>query len=223
MKKNIHIMLVEDHPEYRDSIALALAKESNIKLSSKFGTAEQALRSLQAPNQNSPDLVLLDLNLPGMSGIEALHWIEAYAPKTKVIILTQSNKEADVLAAMSAGADGYLLKSTKRAALRDAIHTVIDGGALIDPSVAQYILNNLKPESSKVGSTVELSDREIKTLSLLSEGYVKKEIADQLGVTPHTVATFIKRIYEKLNVQNAPAAVSKGYRSGILKVDEEDQ
>lgn len=221
MKKSIHIMLVEDHPAYRESITLALAKEPGIELKSQFGTAEQALRSLQAPNIKTPDLVLLDLNLPGMSGIEALPWIEDYAPDTKVIILTQSDQEADVLAAMSAGANGYLLKDTKRAMLRDAIHTVIDGGAMIDPAVAQYILNNLKTQSPKAALDVELSEREIKTLTLLSQGNSKKEIADQLCVTPHTVATFTKRIYEKLRVKNAPSAVNKGYQSGILKLDED--
>lgn len=213
-------MLVEDHPEYRESIALTLNKEPDIELSSQFGTAEQALQNLQVPNVHIPDLVLLDVNLPGISGIEALYWIKKYAPKTKVIILTQSNQEADALAAMTAGAKGYLLKGSKRALLRDAIQTVIHGGVLMDPCIAQYILDHLNSKSPSVELSKELSDREIKTLSLLGEGYVQKEIADQLGITQNTVATFIKRIYEKLEVKNAPAAVSKGYRSGILKVDE---
>jgi len=218
MKQPIQIMLVEDHPEYRESLTLALSKETDMQVAGQFGTAEQALRHVQSlPPVEQPDLVLLDLNLPSMSGLEALPWLQQYAPKVKIIILSQSDQEADVLAAISAGASGYLLKGTKRKALSTAIRDVMVGDAPIDPSVAKFILNQIQTPSPKEPLKVALSDREIQTLILLSEGFFKKEIANRLGVTPHTVATFIKRIYEKLNVANAPAAVNKAYQSGILK------
>jgi DNA-binding NarL/FixJ family response regulator len=219
MKKMIRIMLVEDHPEYRESIALALGKEADMELISQFGTAEQALRNLQERSGKIPDIVLLDLNLPGMTGLEALPWFKKYASDTNIIILTQSDQEADVLAAISSGADGYLLKGAKRVQLSESIRNVINGGASLDPDVAKFILNSLKTLTPKDRPEVTLSDRELETLVLLSKGYLKKEIADQLGVTPNTVATFTKRIYEKFNVANAPAAISKAYSAGILPAD----
>ena len=218
MNPPIQIILIEDHPEYRESLTLALSKESDMHITAQFGTAEQALRHVQtlAPSE-LPDLVLLDLNLPGMNGIEALPWLHEYTPEVKVIILSQSNQEADVLAAIASGASGYLLKGTKRKALSTAIRDVMAGDAPLDPSVAKFILNQIQTSSPKATLEVSLSDREIETLVLLGEGLLKKEIAEQIGVSPHTVATFTKRIYEKLNVANAPAAINKAYQTGILK------
>ena len=105
-KKTIRIMLVEDHFGYRETIAIALEQNENMELGSQFGTAEIALRNLQnAAPEDQPDVVLLDLNLPGMSGLEALPWIKQYAPESEVIILTQSDNAADVTRAISAGAE----------------------------------------------------------------------------------------------------------------------
>ncbi|CAA6677639.1 MULTISPECIES: response regulator transcription factor [unclassified Lentimonas] len=220
MKQPIQIMLVEDHPEYRESLTLALNRETDMQVADQFGTAEQALRHLQSlPRAEQPDLVLLDLNLPGMSGLKALPWLQQYAPDVKTIILSQSNQEADVLAAISAGAAGYLLKGAKPQVISTAVRDVMAGDAPLDPSVAKFILNMMKTALPKEPVKISLSDREIKTLVLLSEGLLKKEIANRLGVTPHTVATFIKRIYEKLNVANAPAAVNRAYKTGILPLE----
>ncbi|MDF7800411.1 response regulator transcription factor [Pontiellaceae bacterium B1224] len=217
MKRKIKIMMVEDHPEYRETIALALEKEKDIELISQFGTAEQALRSLQdMSTRKVPDLILLDLNLPGMSGIEAIPCLSQNLPDTKIIVLTQSNSEADVLAAIRAGASGYLLKGTKRIQIADGIRIVMNGGASLDPNIAEYILTTLKHLQPKPTLEMALSDREMQTLILISEGYVKKEIADRLGVSPYTVASFIKRIYEKLNVPNAPSAVNKAHLLGLF-------
>lgn len=215
MKKTIKIMLVEDHPEYRESIALALDQEAGLELVNQFGTAEQALRVLEK-DPSICDLALLDLSLPGISGIEALTWFNDYAPKIQVIILTQSNHEADVIAAIAAGASGYLLKRTKPKELAEAIRNVMAGGASLDPRVAKFIINSLKSPNPDKTKDPGLSERELQTLKLLSQGLVKKEIAEELGVTPHTVATFTKRIYEKLQVPNAPAAVSKAHSQGLL-------
>lgn len=212
-------MLIEDHPAYRETIALALTKEKDIELVSQFGTAEQALTTLQNLSADkSPDLILLDLHLLGMSGIEALPWIKKYCPTVHVLILTQSDREADVTNAISAGASGYLLKDSPRQQLANGIRNIMDGGASLDPSIAAYLLNHLKIKPTQSNSVEKvLSDREMETLELISQGLVKKEIAKKLGVSHHTVVTFIKRIYEKLDVQNAPAAVSKAYRTGLFK------
>lgn len=219
LNKPIQIMLVEDQAAYREVITIALEREDAMELASQFGTAEFALRKLQSTTGNSiPDVILLDLNLPGMGGLESIPWLKKHAPKTKIIILTQSNSEADVLQAIQAGASGYLLKSSTPKEIKRSIHTVIDGGAALDASVASFILNTLKaklPETSLVGL---LSQRELETLSLLADGLSKKEIAEQMSISEYTVVYHVKNIYEKLDATNAPSAISKAYQNGILPV-----
>lgn len=217
MKKTIRIMLVEDHPGYREVIERAIKRVSHFEVISQYGTAEIALRSVQAATHpDTPDLILLDLNLPGMSGLKAIPWFKKYAPKAEIIILTQSDKESDVMAAISGGAAGYLLKSATVKQIREAIETVMEGGASLDSNVARYILDKLKGVSVPDENQRNLSQRELEILTLLSEGLVKKEIADQLKISVSTVAYHVRHIYEKLNVVNAPAAVAKAFRSGIL-------
>lgn len=210
-------MLVEDHAGYREVIAHALGRTTNIELICQFATAEIALREVQNLNKfETPDLVLLDLNLPGISGLEAIPWFRKYIPQTKIIILTQSNKETDVLAAISQGASGYLLKSASVSEIKEGIEVVANGGASLNPSVARFILNTIRDRQSEPLLAKELSKRELEILSLLGEGLLKKEIAQELNIGFATVAYHIKNIYDKMEVQNAAAAVAKGYRSGIL-------
>lgn len=218
MKKPIQIMLVEDHPEYREGIALAVGKEQSMDLASEFGTAEQALNALEADcSLAPPDIVLLDLNLPGISGIEAIPLLKGLIPSAHIIVLTQSDAEADVVAAISAGASGYLLKSSSRAKISAAVRSVTEGGAPIDPGVAMYLLDSIRGNSASADdSQAFLSEREIEILGLLAEGLVKKEIAYQLDISSHTVSNHIRHIYEKLQVQNAPAAVNEAYKKGIF-------
>lgn len=217
MKLKIKLMLIEDSPEYRETIAMAVDKELDMELISQFGTAEEALRSLQdMSTRKVPDLILLDLNLPGITGIEAIPFFKQALPDSHIIILTQSNHESDVLSVMSGGADGYLLKGATRRQLFAGIRDVIDGGALIDPKIANYILNTLQSRPASKDPGRSLSERELQVLKLLGEGFVQKEISAQLNISANTVATHIRRVYEKLDVQNAPAAITKAYKKGIL-------
>lgn len=217
MKTLIKIMIIEDSPDYREVVAIALSKESDMDLIGTFGAAEVALRSLQDPAQpTKPDLILLDLNLPGMSGLDAIPWIKEYAPAAKIIALTQSNKEADVLSAISQGAPGYLLKSSTITQIKDGIRSVYQGHALLDSGIANYIVDIAKNRPGRIHLEKPLSDREMEILNLLGEGLVKKEIADQLKISFGTVATHIRHIYEKLQVENAPAAIHKAHRRGLF-------
>ncbi len=217
MKDKINIMLVEDHPAYREVIDRAIKRDSSFDLISQFGTAEIALRSVQEAVANEiPDIILLDLNLPGMSGLESIPWFKKYIPKTEILVLTQSDKEADIHAAISDGASGYLLKSATISQIKEAIQTVVDGGASLDPNVARYILDKMKAIPLFEKPLRGLSERELEILTLLSGGYVKKEIADKLDIGVTTVAYHVKHIYEKLNVQNAPAAVHKAHCLGLF-------
>jgi DNA-binding NarL/FixJ family response regulator len=224
MKPSTRVMIVEDHPEYREGIALALEVEDDIELTHKFGTAERALRYLQDhPASRKPDVILLDLNLPGISGLEALPHFRTFLPEAKVIILTQSHRESDVLAAISAGAAGYLLKSAPLDQITESIRTVMSGGAALDAKMANFILNSLKKAPPKPEGGNQLTQRELEVLTLLGQGLLKKEISDRLSVSVPTVATHVRHIYEKLNVQNAAAAITKAYRTGILSLDEKQQ
>lgn len=211
----IKVMLVEDNPDYQKTLSLAAKIESDIELIGQYGTAEEALRKLERMSKK-PHMVLLDLKLPGISGAEALPWFKKYSNKTKVIVLTQSNKEADVVAAISAGANGYLLKGATRRTIFDGIRSVMEGGAMIDPKVANYLLEkiNFGPSASK--NEMSLSKRELEILKLLSVGYAQKEISEKLKISNNTVSTHIRRIYDKLEVHNAPSAISMGYKRGIL-------
>jgi DNA-binding NarL/FixJ family response regulator len=217
MNDPVKIMLVEDNPEFRKVIRLALSREADIELASEFGTAEIALRSLRDGSvPDSPDVILLDLRLPGMGGLDALPHFTSAAPHAKVIVLTQSDCESDVLRAIALGAAGYLLKSSTVPQIKQGIRTVINGGATLDPGVARFLLKSLQARLPTAKAEGLLSDRELEILVLLGEGLVKKEIADRLGITYPTVDSHVQRIYEKLQVHNAPAAINIAHRLGIF-------
>ena len=216
MKKAIQIMLVEDNREYRDVIDLALSRDEDLELMCEFVTAEIALRSVQGNAPKLPDVVLLDLRLPGMCGLEALPYFVQSMPHAKVIILTQSDNEADVLKAISLGAAGYLLKSSTITEIKDGIRLVSKGGASLDPAVAKLVLNTLKAKLPREELAAALSERQQEVLVLLSDGLQKKEICGQLGIGYATVDTHVRHIYEKLDVRNASAAVTKAFRLGLF-------
>ena len=217
MKRKTRIILIEDHPEYRKVLEFALEEEADMELVSKFGAAEVALRHLQdMSTRKEADIILLDLNLPGMSGLKAIPYLKTSLPAAEIIILTQSDKEADVLRAIQSGAAGYLLKSSSMQEIAQGIRTVISGGATLDANIARFIMQAVQAQTPNVTSEKVLSEREMEILTLLAEGLVKKEIADQLCISSHTVVSHIRHIYEKLNVQNAPSAVNKAYRLGLF-------
>lgn len=217
MNPKISVMMVEDHPDYREGLMLALETEADMELIRIFGTAEAALRKLQYDKGfPKPDVILLDLNLPGMNGLDALPWFRDYVPKAKIIVLTQSDREDDVLISISAGASGYLLKSATLDQITQGIRTVVEGGASLDANMATFILKAFEknPPTAKLENT--LTKRELEVITLLSEGLSKKEISERLGISTPTVASHVAHIYEKLKVQNAPAAVAKAFRMGIF-------
>ncbi|MGI9456167.1 MAG: response regulator [Aeoliella sp.] len=220
MNENVRIMLVEDNMEYRDAVRLALEQSQGVELTSQFGTAEIALRTLQnsSPSEQ-PDLVLLDLRLPGISGLDALPRFRQRAPNTKIIILTQSDREQDVLRAIALGASGYLLKSATLDEITESIQTVMGGGAPLDKGVARFILESLQTRLPKDEEQPQLSERELEIIQLLAEGFVKKEIASRLKIGYSTVDTHVAHIYEKLNVSNAPSAVNRAHRLGLFPPD----
>ena len=211
----IRIMVVEDNVDYRTVIALAIDDAADMELIGLFGTTEIALRTLETTSESDlPDILLLDLRLPGMSGLDALPLIHAASPTTRIIILSQSDAPSDIVQAISSGVSGYLLKSARLKEITEAIRTVSQGGGFLDKNVAHFILE--KMTTKELFQIDTLTERENEILLMLSEGLVKKEIATQLGIGYSTVDTHVSHIYKKLGVSNAPAAVSKAYQSGIL-------
>lgn len=214
-------MLIEDSEVYRKGVVCALDGNPDIQVVSQYGTAEIALRNLQeTAEKNLPDIILLNLNLPGMSGLDAVPLIKQQAPTVKIIILTQSDKETDVLNAIRLGASGCLLKSSSISSLTEGIELVHSGGATLDTHLAGFILNALSERLPEVTPDVPLSKRETEVLTLIAKGQSQKQIASQLDISTHTVSEYIHNIYSKLEVQNAPAAVAKAYRSGIFPAEE---
>lgn len=219
MDETIRVMLIEDNREYRDVMSLGLEGVSDIELVQQNSTAEIALRKLEYQPSVHVDIILLDLRLPGMSGLDAIPFITHAAPRAKIIILTQSEHEVDVLKAISLGARGYLLKSASMEEIISSIRTVMSGGAPIDPSVARYLLEDLQTRSPEINLKINLSSRETEILHLLGDGLVKKEIAEKLSIGYTTVDTHVRHIYEKLHVTNAASAVSKAYKMRISPKD----
>ena len=217
MKIKRRIAIVEDQIAYRETIAFAIKADADVESVFEFGTAEIALRRLAGMlEKDRPTIILLDLRLPGMSGLEAIPKFRKILPQTEIIIVTQSESTLDIVSAIKAGASGYLLKSATIEEIKSSITSVSEGGASLDPNVAKYILNNFRGTNDTCGHDKNLSEREREILQMISAGLLKKEIADKLDISVTTVAYHVKHIYEKLNVQNAAAAVSKAYRKGIL-------
>jgi DNA-binding NarL/FixJ family response regulator len=152
-----------------------------------------------------------------MSGHETIPWIKKYTPQAKIIILTQSDKDADVIKALKLGASGYLLKSALIENIQAAILNVMQGGGALDPKVIPTVLEKMGSHTDSDAADISLTPREHEILSLLAEGLQKKEIANNLQIGLETVSTHIKNTYLKLEVANAPAAISKAYQTGILK------
>eukprot|EP00903_Cladosiphon_okamuranus_P003672 g3670.t1 len=212
--------LSQDNPDYRQILEITIRGDEGMVSVGTYGVAEVALRALQNSKPHStPDIILLDLQLPVMMGLEALPWIREYAPDTKIIILTQSDQEADVVQAISLGASGYLLKGSTVGQIKEGIRSVMGGHVLLDGGVAKYISDRITKSENPPGRN-PLSDREMEILLLLGEGLQKKEIAARLDIGFATVATHIRHIYEKLRVENAPAAISKAYQSGLFPFPE---
>ncbi len=221
MKKPIHVMMIEDHPEFREIIEFAIGEEDDIELVGLYGNAEQGLRQLQESRTGKTvDIVLLDLNLPVMSGLEAMPWIKKYSPDTKIIILSQSTRQTDVLLAIKRGAAGYLLKSSTMDEIIEGMRSVMNGGATLDKGLAHFIINSLRRIPCEKKGKPRITKREKEVLTLVAEGLSQKEISSVMQIAQSTVTAHIQNVYKKLDAPNAPAAISKAFKEGILRPGE---
>ncbi len=203
----ITLVIVEDHSELRESWRKIIDNEPSFECLECFATAEQALREIPL---FKPDVVLMDINLPGMSGIECTKRLRAEIPRQQVLIFTVYEDSERIFEALEAGASGYLLKRTSQEQLIQAIVEVRNGGSPMTSEVARKVVQSFrKPAKTSAAEEANLTPREEEILKLLAQGYVTKEISEKLGISYFTSQTHLKNIYEKLHVRSRTEAVLK--------------
>jgi DNA-binding NarL/FixJ family response regulator len=202
----ITVSIVEDNEQLRTTLARILNRAEGFRCLSHYGDAETALQGLP---KDHPEVVLMDINLPGINGVECVRQLKQIAPKILVLMLTVYEDTANIFNALAAGASGYLLKRTKTAELLDAIREVHRGGSPMTTHIARMVVHSFQKAGPSPQPAENLSQREQEVLDCLSQGFLYKEIAEKLGISYETVHTYIRRIYEKLQVRTRTEAVAK--------------
>jgi len=202
----ITVSIVEDNEQLRATLARVINRADGFRCLSQYGDAEAALEGLP---KDAPEVVLMDINLPGMNGVECVRRLKQSAPATLVLMLTVYEDTENIFNALAAGAAGYLLKRTKSAELLEAIREVHRGGSPMTTHIARKVTQSFQRAGLSSQPTENLSEREQEVLDCLSQGFLYKEIAEKLGISYETVHTYIRRIYEKLQVRTRTEAVAK--------------
>jgi DNA-binding NarL/FixJ family response regulator len=208
---SIRVSIVEDDAGVRASLARLIDGSPGFRCLSQHPTAESALQELP---KTAPEVVLMDINLPGVNGVECVRRIKPLLPQTQIIMLTVYQNTEHIFNALAAGATGYLLKQTPPAELLAAIRDVHGGGSPMSSHIARKIVQSFQKPAAVARETENLSPREAEVLDLLARGYLYKEIADKTGLSYATVHTHIRHIYEKLHVRSRAQAVAKHLGQG---------
>ena len=210
------MLLVDDHDLFRTGLR-TLLEEQGVDI---VGEADNGMRALAAIRETAPEVVVMDLNMPGISGVEATRQIAMIAPLTRVLVLTISDEDADVMDAILAGACGYLLKDSSIDELLAGIGAAAAGESLVSPAIASKVLQRLRATSASPheAETIrsELSDREIQVLKLIANGQDNAQIAAELHISPKTVKNHISNILMKLQIENRIQAAVFAVRSGLV-------
>jgi DNA-binding NarL/FixJ family response regulator len=209
MKKIITVSIVDDEADLRQHIAGYLAAAGNVRCISSYASAEEALEHLP---QDKPDVVLMDINLGGLDGVQCVRQLTPLVPESQVLMLTVFEDTEQIFRALAAGASGYLLKRLSPKKLLEAIQEVHDGGSPMSAPIARKVVQSFKAVPLRGDESVDLSPRERSVIDGLAGGLAYKQIAEQLGVSIHTVRNYIRRIYEKLHVCTRTEAVAKFLR-----------
>lgn len=204
----ITVSIVEDNDQLRGTLARVINRSEGFQCLGDFGSAEAALEGL--PKQ-PPNVVLMDINLPGMNGVECVRKLKELLPQTHAIMLTVYEDTDNIFNALAAGATGYMLKRTPKDELLEAIRDVLKGGSPMSAHIARKVVQSFQraPATPQPVEEANLSPREGEVLDLLAQGHLYKEIAEKLGISYETVHTYIRRIYEKLQVRTRTEAVAK--------------
>jgi DNA-binding NarL/FixJ family response regulator len=207
----ITVSIVEDNDQLRGTLAKVIGRAEGFRFVSDYGSAEDALADLP---KVVPEVVLMDINLPGMNGVECVRKLKTLLPQTQVMMLTVYEDTENIFNALAAGASGYMLKRTPTKELLEAIREMHRGGSPMTTHIARLVVQSFQksaaaPAQPAGGDLSELSEREQQVLDLLSQGLIYKEIAEKLNIGYETVHTYIRRIYEKLQVRTRTEAVAK--------------
>ena len=209
MSAAIRLLIVDDHPVVRDGLRGIFAAEDGFDV---VGEAQDGAEAIARASELKPDVVLMDLRMPAMSGVEAIAGLRETVPTARVLVLTTYDADHDVLPAIEAGATGYLLKDAPRGQLVGAVRAAYRGEPVLSPSVADRLMGHVRrpPED-------ELSQRELEVLRLVAGGAANREAAARLFVSEATIKTHLLHIYSKLGVRDRAAAVGEAYRRKLLR------
>jgi len=207
----ISVGIVEDHSEFRQSLVYIISSFSGYTVSWSFSSVEEAL-----DNYTETDVILMDINLPGLSGIDAIPLLKQKHPQQKVVMLTILDDDYHILEAIKNGADGYLLKKANPNKILDALQQVYEGGAALTPMVAKQVMAFLKPDSRKPEAASNLTAREKEILVLITQGMTNELISEKLFISVQTVRNHIKSIYDKLQVHSRAQVVVKAFKDKLI-------
>jgi two-component system NarL family response regulator len=212
------VVIVDDAELFREALRAAFAQEGfEVR-----AVAADAMKGIDITREHQPDLVMLDLLMPGMSGLEVVGTIIKASPRTKVVLLTSSESAEDLLAAVKAGASGYLTKDTPLPRLVAAMHDVIDGGAAVSPAMGGKLftaLRDLLRHSWTMSARApELTGRELEILGLVGNGKTSREIAEELFISENTVRNHVRNVLDKLGLRSRFEAVTWAQREGLIEV-----
>jgi DNA-binding NarL/FixJ family response regulator len=205
----IRLLIVDDHPVVRDGLRGMFADDPSYEV---VGEAADGAEAIDLAGKLDPDVILMDLRMPGVDGAGAIRQLKEDGSRARVLVLTTYDSDADVVPALEAGATGYLLKDSPRAELYRAVRAAHDGKSVLAPSVATRLVKQLRTPAPDT-----LSDREIEVLALIARGETNRGVAGRLFISEATVKTHLLHIYEKLGVNDRAAAVATAYDRGLLR------
>jgi DNA-binding NarL/FixJ family response regulator len=207
--EKISVAIVEDDKEIRDWVTAVVKSSDDFHVVAVFPDAESCLKQFA---EIFPEIVIMDIQLPGMSGIDCVRTLKPQRPEVQFIMFTVFEEDNKVFESLRAGATGYILKNYPPDKIIEALHDLYKGGSPMSSTIARKIITTFNPSTEKDSEYNKLSKREKELLTLLSKGYRYKEIADQLSISIETVRTHIRNIYEKLHVQSRTEAINKIYK-----------
>ena len=215
--ETIRLLIADDHAVVRDGLMGILSRQRDFDV---VGEAATGLEAVERARELQPDVVLMDIRMPGMDGVEAMRLIRDEDPQVEFIVLTTYDNDEYIFSAIEAGAKGYVLKDSPRERLFQALRAVYRGESFVDPSVSARVLNRLAQLSRKATSanTGMLSHREVEVLRLMATGATNREIAAALSITEGTAKTHAAKIFQKLEVKDRTEAVTKAVQQGVIEL-----
>jgi len=215
----IRILLADDHALFRQGLRSLLEAEGDLRV---IGEAKDGREALRAALETNPDVILMDIQMPGLDGAEATKEILKEKPDAKVVMLTMYRQDAYVFEAVKAGARGYLLKDASADELIDAVRRVAAGEVLLDAELAEQIIRDFRAKEAEIPKSrrADLTDREVQILRLLAQGATNQEIADELGISEKTVRNRLSEIFAKLHLNNRTQAALFAIREGLADFED---